>query len=258
MKKSYRVVVLDDEPPARELTELFVNRMPDLTCVATCSNAMQGLEAIQQLKPDLLFLDIEMPEMTGLELISLPITPRPEIILTTAYPQYALSSYEFSVLDYLVKPISFERFVKAIVKFREKRQGNAPVSTAGDSTDPMLAVSPPDDLPAPPVTDTASVWLREEKHLLQIPYDDILYVEGLKDYVKVFLRDQMIMSHMSIGKAEKLFTPPQFVRVHRSYIVPLSAIRRINGNTITLTNGTQLLIGPNYRQQLSKYIAALG
>lgn len=242
---------MDDEPPARDLIETFVIQMPDMQCLATCSNAMQGLQAIQDLKPDLLFLDIQMPEMTGLDLMKLPLAPRPEIILTTAYPQYALTSYEFSVVDYLVKPIAFERFVKAIVKFREKRQ----------LTTPPVGWYPADETQASKLLqtelDSSSIWLREEKRLLQIPYREILYVEGLKDYVKVHLNDQIIVTHMSLGKAEKLFLPPQFVRVHRSFIVLLAAIRLIDGNTITLTNGKQIVIGPLYRNELKKYIPAL-
>ncbi|GAB3967351.1 LytTR family DNA-binding domain-containing protein [Spirosoma terrae] len=254
MSQPYKVIILDDEHPARDLIKVFVNRIPDLTCVATCSNAMKGLEAIQQLKPDLLFLDIQMPEMSGMELMSLPLNPRPEVILTTAYPDYALSSYEFSVLDYLVKPIAFERFVKAVVKFRERMQiPLAPVSHqladgSGENISDKLIISP----------ETSSIWLREEKRLLQIPYQEILYVEALKDYVKVYLNEEMILTHLSIGKAEKLFTPPQFVRIHRSFIVQLAAIRQIDGNTILLTNGKELQLGPLYREELRKYVPALG
>ncbi|GAB3961942.1 LytTR family DNA-binding domain-containing protein [Spirosoma harenae] len=256
MKPSYRVVILDDEPPARDLIEEYVKRIPDLTCVATCSNAMQGLQVIQEIKPDLLFLDIQMPEMTGLELMKLTLIPRPEIILTTAYPQYALTSYEFSVLDYLVKPIAFDRFVKSIVKFRERKQQTSPSTAHLPSTeDDSLSVS--EDLPTYG-TDPSSIWLREEKRIVQIPYRDILYVEALKDYVKVYLKDQMIVTHMTMVKAEKLFAAPQFVRIHRSFIVHLSAIRLIEGNTITLITGKQLLMGPNYREELKKHIPSMG
>ncbi|ADB38163.1 LytR/AlgR family response regulator transcription factor [Spirosoma linguale] len=255
MKPTYRVIILDDEPPARDLIETFVSQLPDLQCVASCSNAIQGLQAIQDLKPDLLFLDIQMPEMTGLDLMKLPLTPRPEIILTTAYPQYALTSYEFSVLDYLVKPIAFDRFIRAIVKFREKRQpASPPVGWYPIEESPASGQPRTDGVPLP---ESNSIWLREEKRLLQIPYQEILYVEGLKDYVKVHLQHQVIVTHMNLGKAEKLFAPPQFVRVHRSFIVLLSAIRLIDGNTITLTNGKQLAMGPLYREELKKHISVL-
>lgn len=249
MKQPFKVIILDDEPPARDLIEVFVNRMPDLVCVATCSNAMKGLEAIQEHKPDLLFLDIRMPEMTGIELMGLPINPRPDIILTTAFPDYALTSYDYSVLDYLVKPIAFDRFMKSVVRFREKHQAS-PRALHESSTDkkPDLVVS---------AANLSSIWLREEKRLLQIPYSDILYIEALKDYIKVYLNEDMILTHLSMSKAEKLFPPPQFVRIHRSFIVQLAAIRQINGNTISLTNGKELQLGPNYRDELKKYIPAM-
>jgi DNA-binding LytR/AlgR family response regulator len=254
MSHLFKVIILDDEPPARDLLEVFVNRVPDLTCVAVCSNAMKGLEAIQQLKPDLLFLDVQMPEMTGIELMSLPISPRPEIILTTAYPDYALTSYEFSVLDYLVKPIPFERFVKAVVRFRERKQvllvspSEPPiVDTLEESSDRSVAYS-----------DTSSIWLREEKRLLQVPFHDVLYIEALKDYIKVHLSNEMILTHMNIGKAEKLFCPPQFIRIHRSFIVQIAVIRQISGNNVLLANGKQIQMGPLYREELKKYIPALG
>ncbi|MVM36832.1 response regulator [Spirosoma sp. HMF3257] len=256
MKIPYRVIVLDDEPPARDLIETFVNQMPDLHCVNTSSNAMQGLQAIQELKPDLLFLDIQMPEMTGLDLMRLPLAPRPEIILTTAYPEYALTSYEFSVLDYLVKPIAFDRFVKSIVKFREKKQ--VPSTLIGWQPIEDIPQADQRNLDASDNGDSSSIWLREEKRLLQIPYNEILYIEGLKDYVKVHLKDQVIVSHMGLGKAERLFSTPQFVRVHRSFIVRLAAIRLIEGNTITLVNNKELTLGPLYRDELRKYVSALG
>ncbi|SFF38092.1 LytR/AlgR family response regulator transcription factor [Spirosoma endophyticum] len=256
MNPSYRVIVLDDEPPARELMEVFVNRLPDLRCVASCANAMQGLQAIQELKPDLLLLDIQMPEMTGLELMRLPLEHRPEVILTTAYADYAVASYEFSVLDYLLKPIAFDRFVSSIVKFRQKRPVQPPTQPGWRAVDSRPTDEPKSGQP-PYESDANAIWLREDKRLLQIPYQDILYIEGLRDYVKVFLSDQMILTHMGIGQAESLFQPPLFLRIHRSFIVRRSAIRLIDGNTIVLTNGKQLTIGPLYRETLKNYIAAL-
>ncbi len=260
MNPSHRVIIVDDEPPARDIIEVFVERTPDLVCVAICANAMQALEAIDQFKPNLLFLDIQMPEMTGIDLMNLRLANRPDIILTTAFPDFALKSYEFAVLDYLVKPIAFERFVQAIVKFRERRSQFPLASPGGWSA----VAAPPfvndqrrnDSLPGSPPS-VSSVWLREEKRLLQIPFEEIFYVEGLKDYVKVYLNGKMILTHVSIGKAEEIFQPPTFVRIHRSHIVRQSAIRLIDGNTLILTNGVKLLIGPLYREELKRYISAL-
>lgn len=140
-----------------------------------------------------------------------------------------------------------------MVKFRHKHQLATPVEPGW-----QLALEYPpaveSGMSSPP--EATSVWLREEKRLLQIPFQEILYVEGLKDYVKVHLADEMILTHLSIGKAEKVFLPPQFIRIHRSYLVRQSAIRLIDGNTVVLTNGKELLLGPHYREELKKIIPA--
>ncbi|MBO0953332.1 LytR/AlgR family response regulator transcription factor, partial [Fibrella forsythiae] len=251
MNPPYQVIIVDDEPPARAIVEVFVGRVPDLTCVAVCANAHQALDAIQRLKPDLVFLDIQMPEMTGIDLMNLRLPVQPDIILTTAFSEFALKSYEYAVIDYLMKPIAFERFMQAIIKFKDKRlQLSDSVGwTAIETTQSGNAkMTQPDD---------NSVWLREEKRILQIPYEDILYIEGMKDYVKVYLKNEMIMTHLRIGKAEELFPPPIFVRIHRSHIVRRAAIRSIDGNLIRLINGTELQIGPLYREGLKKFISAL-
>lgn len=255
MKTTYQVIILDDEPPARELMQVFVARMPDLHCVASCSNAMQGLRAIHECQPDLVLLDIRMPEMTGLELMKLPLAYQPDIILTTAYPDYALESYEHSVLDYLLKPIAFERFTKAIVRFRQKRESHSGNKLMNEES--TISRSVVAEAAHYWATDERSVWLREEKRLRQIPYKSIYYVEGLKDYVKVHLAQETIVTHVGIGQAEKIFPAPHFVRIHRSYIVRKAAIGVIDGNSVTLSNHKVLTLGPNYRDDLHRYIIDL-
>lgn len=242
MENPYRVVIVDDEPPARDLMATFVGRVPDLQTVACCANALDALEAIQRLKPQLVFLDIQMPGMTGMELMELPFADRPDFVLTTAYPHYAAQSYDVATLDYLVKPIAFERFMQSVVRFKKKRTEAGKTVTW--------------EVPDAPATGE-SVWLREEKRLLQIPYQEVLYVEGNKDYVKVFLPGQTILTHLTLGKAAELFRPPAFIPIHRSYLVRRAAIRLIDGNRLRLTNGTELPIGPSYRESLKKYITLL-
>lgn len=167
--------------------------MPDLEIVAICANAHQALRAIQSLKPDLVFLDIQMPEMTGMELMKIPLTDPPQFVLTTAYQQYALESYNFTVLDYLMKPIAFDRFMGTVVKLREKRK-------PGGDRPPWEVVNPS--------LAGKSVWLRDGKRVLQIPNEEVLYVEGWKDYVKVFHNDTMLLTHLTLGQAETVFPPP--------------------------------------------------
>jgi two-component system, LytTR family, response regulator len=243
MENPYRVVIVDDEPPARDIIAAFVGRVPDLLTVAVCNNALDALEAIQRHKAELVFADIQMPEMTGMDLMALPLTDRPEFVLTTAYPHYAAQSYEVAALDYLVKPIAFGRFMQAVARFKEKRS----------RTRQQAAWEVPDDATATGET----VWLRQDKQLLQIPYQEVLYLEASKDYVKVFLPGQVILTHLTFARAAELFRPPEFIPIHRSYVVRRAAIRLIEGNRLLLTNGTELPIGPSYRDSLKKYITLL-
>ncbi len=242
MEQSYRIVIVDDEPPARDIIEEFTNHVPDLEIVAICGNAREALEAIQNLKPDLVFLDIQMPEMTGMELMKIPLTDRPEFVLTTAYPQYALESYDFATLDYLMKPIAFDRFMATVVKLREKRK---------------LGKGQPNWEFVDSSLNGESIWVRDGKRVLQIPNEEIFYVEGWKDYVKVFYNDKMLLTHLSLGQAEAVFQTPTFVRIHRSHIIRVAAIRVIDGNEVELSNGIKLDIGQKYREDVKKYIPFL-
>ena len=240
MKPPYRVIVVDDEPLARKIVEGFVKQVPDLETVAVCANARQALDAIQRLKPNLVFLDIQMPEMTGMELMAMPLADRPEYVLTTAYANYAVQSYDFKALDYLMKPIAFERFMEAVVKFLDKHRLSGSFVQPG-----LIGSSTTDD----------SLWLRVEKNSRRVRKRNILYVKGETNYVMVYLDNgKRLLTHMSMAGAEDLFLPPDFLRIHKSYIVRLSAIEQIEGNTITLENNTQLTIGPKYREKLREFI----
>jgi DNA-binding LytR/AlgR family response regulator len=194
MKTPYRLIIVDDEEPARDLIEFFTSQISDLICVAVCNSAIQAIEALHKFKPDLMILDICMPEMSGLDLITLRLPNCPDTILATAYPEFAAKSYEFSVLDYLVKPIPFERFSQSIEKFRRKRHrleevfANQGPSGAESESDYSKALLQPNQNAA------TSVWLREEKRLMQIPYECIFYVEGSKDYIKVYLKDHFVLT----------------------------------------------------------------
>lgn len=241
MKQPYRVVIVDDEPPARDIIEVYVNRVPDLEIVAICANAHQALDEVHNLKPDLVFLDIQMPEITGMEMLRIPMIDRPEFVLTTAYPQYAAESYDFSALDYLTKPIAFERFMETVVRFRKKK------TLQNQSSWELVNPHTPGEV----------VWLKDGKRILQIPNGEISHVEGWKDYVKVYYKDKMLLTHLNLGQAEAVFQPPVFVRIHRSYIIRVAAIRIIDGNEIELSNGIKLDIGQKYREEVKKYIPYL-
>jgi len=258
MENIYKVLIIDDEPPARDLLEAYVNQIPFLACVGCCANAMQALDFIDSEQADLLFLDINMPRMTGLELLGFKQVKPLQVILTTAYPDHALASYEYDVVDYLLKPIAFDRFFKSALKFKEKKTridqslpvagNNIPTADRTISRNTSLEMAGNAAKP---------IWIREEKILRQLNPNEVLYLEGLKDYVKIHLEKRSIVTHLAIGQAEELFRYPSFVRVHRSYIVRISAIETINGNVLTLINGQQLSIGPSYREDLKIFISIL-
>lgn len=240
METFYRVVIVDDEPLARDIIVDYVGRVPDLQIVAICENPVSAIEAIQTEKPDLVFLDIQMPGMTGMEMMKILPPDRPEFVLVTAYPQYAVESYGFDVLDYLLKPVSFELFMRATVKFREKKEANI---VHGE----FAALSPAKN----------SVWLRLDKGLRQLAFTEVLHIKGGKDYIEIFLDKEKILTHMNLSRAEGLFPSPIFLRVHKSHIVRQSAIRSIEGNELKLTNGMELPIGPTFRQKLKEFIPLL-
>ena len=254
MEKSYKLLIIDDEPPARDLLEAYVSQIPYLNWVGSCSNALQALEQIEVQKPDLLLLDINMPHISGLELLGFNQVRPIHVILTTAYAEHALQSYDFGVTDYLLKPIAFDRFMKAIIKFRTQMSQLEPV---------MPVFTPIFDAVTDPNKDTHhtspldTIWIREEKTVIQIEPADVFYIEGVKDYVKVHLKTKTILTHLTMGKAEEIFKSPLFIRIHRSHIIRHSAIVSIHGNTVTLTNKKELLIGPNYRENLKKIISIL-
>ncbi len=240
METAYRVVIVDDEPLARDIIIGYANQVPDLQTVAVCENTVKALEAIRVEKPDLVFLDIQMPGMTGLEMMQILPTDRPQFFLTTAYSQYAVESYDFDVLDYLLKPVPFELFMRTVVKFKEKKETNI-------SRGEFAALSPAND----------SVWLRLDKGLRQLAFTEVLRIKGEKDYIEIFLDNEKILVHMNLLRAEQLFFAPVFLRIHKSHIVRQSAIHSIEGNTLKLSNGTELPIGPSYRQKLKEFIPLL-
>ncbi len=246
MKNLLTCIIIDDEPLAQNVLEEFIGRLSFLSLIRTCNHAYEAIEAIHEHKPDLAFLDITMPEMTGLELLKTFTTARPQIIVTTAHPQYAVEGFEYSVTDYLLKPISFDRFLRAVNKVKDKL-------TAPDD---LKTTASPDDTtssPAPPAKGRF-FWIREGKKLVQIDAEQVIYVEGMKDYVKVYLPDKMIVTYLTMQKMEELLPLNLFIRVNRSYIVRRSAIRSVNGNTIETTTKQEIPIGGKYRDTVKEVL----
>lgn len=203
-------LLIDDEPLALDLIEGFCNKISYINIFAKCNRATDAIEIIQKESIDLIFLDIQMPDINGMQLLK-NIKNKPLVIFTTAYEQYALESYNLDVIDYLLKPISFDRFLKAANKaldyYTLKNNSNYLTSTNIDKTNDHF-------------------FVKAEYQNVKIKYDDILYIEGLKDYVKIFLssKNKPVLTLLSLKYLEEKLSASNFIRVHRSYIISLNKI----------------------------------
>ena len=229
--------IVDDEPLALDLLETYVEKTPFLQIKGKYASAVEAMKGLQEQPVDLLFLDIQMPELDGLE-FSHMVIPETRIIFTTAFEQYALDSYRVNALDYLLKPISYRDFLeasnKALQWFELKNAADGTVDSAGDDE---------------------YIYVKSEYKLIQISLIVILYIEGLKDYVKIYVETvaRPIMSLMSLKSLEERLPTSRFLRVHRSYIVQKSKIRLIDRGRIVF--GKEYIpISDSYKQDLQTYL----
>lgn len=221
----YNCLIIDDEPIAIEIIETYLDDLKDFRVVGTGNNAIQALEFLKNNSVDLLFLDIEMPRINGLQMLSV-LKYKPEVILTTAYRNYAVESYEHEVLDYLLKPISFERFLKGIDKFYRSKS-----SLQTRSEEPVEIKV-------------------DKKHLLLKP-TELLYFEGASDYVKVHTVQKTYITYERLSNFETLLKTRSFLRIHRSYIVNLAKIEKYSSQEVVL--GEMCLpVGRRYKENLLK------
>ena len=224
-----RCIAVDDEPLALELLEDNISKVPYLQLVAKCSNAMEAMKVLQQQPADLIFLDIQMPGLTGLQFIQ-SMTEKPMIILITAYEKYALEGFNLDVTDYLVKPVSLDRFVKACNKAKELYElKNRPNKDASSNPDYF--------------------FVNVDYSLLKINFNDIRYIEGLKDYIKIHLKSspRAIITRMAMKAIEEELPVAKFLRIHKSYIVSLEHITAIRKNSVFLDE-MELPVGENFRE----------
>ena len=222
--------IIEDEPLARELLVKYVGRVGSLKLTGTFEDAVTAFDQLYFLRPDIIFLDINMPEMTGIEFLKAYPVPHPAVILTTANPNHAIDGFDLGVTDYLLKPFTFDRFLKAVGRVREKRNnepGSLPDSTVSQTPD--------------------FFFLKTDKKLEQVGFDDIIFVEALGDYLKVHLPGRFLVTHLTMRKMEELLPSDRFLRINRSYIVHLKQVKTLAGNTIIVTSGNELVVGPNYR-----------
>lgn len=227
-----KCIIIDDEPLAVDLLKDFVSKIDYLELVNTFNNAIDAISAINKTEVDLIFLDIEMPHFSGIDFLK-AIDKKPLIIFTTAYSNYAVEGFDFGAVDYLIKPIPFNRFLKAVVR-------------AQQLFTPTVAVP---NIQAPIVTDESNnfMFVRAEYENVKINYADILFVEGLKDYVKIYTTDgKYVLTLMSLIKLEGTLATKGFSRIHRSYIVNLVHIKSIQKNKVLIID-RRLPISESYK-----------
>jgi len=225
-----KCLIIDDEPLAQNIIENYLKNFSFIELVAKCENALIALECIKKQKVDLIFLDISMPFISGIEFIKTLQNP-PQIILTTAHKEFAIESYELNVLDYLLKPISFERFLKAINKLDiQSLQVIKPVTN-----------EPEND---------SFIYVKSEKKNVRILLKDILFIESLKDYIKINTIDKVIITQVSISAIEQRL-PDNFLRIHRSFIVAKDKITAYTQHDLEIGK-YQIPIGRNYKMIVSK------
>jgi len=227
-----RCLIVDDEPLAIAVIENYIERLPELEIVAKCDNALTALQVLQHQQVDLAFLDIQMPKLTGIDFIKTLRNP-PKIVITTAYREYALEGYELNILDYLVKPISFERFLKALNKYYE---------LAGNQT-----FAPPTETPHN--EEEKAIYVKENKKMIKILLKEILFIESLKDYVKIHTPTKSVITKQLISYFEETLDKDKFLRIHKSFIVSKDKIEAFTASSVEIT-GKELPIGRNYKNEV--------
>lgn len=234
-------LAVDDEPLALDIMRAYIQKVPFLKLLQTCSSALEAMPVLQQQRVDLLFLDIEMPDLTGLQLLQ-SLAQRPVVILTTAYPQYALEGFNLDVADYLLKPIPFDRFLKAVNKVYERAQWqSAPLPSANL-------------LPSPTASEQEEfIFVKADYKTLRVNLRDLLFIEGLKDYVILHTAQRKIITLLSMNKIMEKLPEQEFARVHRSYIVSLRHIERIERSRIKITDH-EIPIGDSYRETFLRWV----
>lgn len=234
-----KTIIVDDEPLAQDVIETHLEKLADFELIAKCNNVVEANEILSTEDVDLIFLDIQMPQITGIDFVKTLQNP-PLIIFTTAYDNYAIEGFELNAVDYLLKPISFDRFMKGANKAREKFESIASTSTTSkeEMTEDYM-------------------FVKADKKLIKVNFDDVIYIEGLKDYVIIRMNEGRVITLQTMKSLEAKLPQDRFMRIHRSYIVGLNKIQAVIGNMVEITEKNQskhLPIGKNYREQLQNII----
>lgn len=225
-----KVMIIDDEPLARSIVEEFLKSHEDFKVVATCDNGFDGLKTIEKEQPDLVFLDVQMPKINGFEMLELLENP-PAIIFTTAFDEYAIKAFEASAVDYLLKPFSRERFDQAIEKWRKTGR-----SVLEETVSDLVQKQPDEQL---------RIVVKDGGEIRIVPTADVIYIEAYDDYVKIHTNEGYHLKKKTMIHYEKTLNPSEFIRIHRSYIININTLSKIesyekNSYQATLTNGVKV------------------
>ncbi|SEO98077.1 DNA-binding response regulator, LytR/AlgR family [Mucilaginibacter gossypiicola] len=238
-----RCLVVDDEPLALHILEDYISKMPFLQLVKATTNPIEALTMVQAAEADLVFLDVQMPELTGIQFLKIA-NGKAKVILTTAYPQYALEGYELDVVDYLLKPIAFDRFFKSVQKAQSIIQ---PVAAKPQQVVVQAEPVQQDDF------STDFIFVKTEHKIQKVYLHDIMFIEGLKDYISIFTSAERIITLQGMKKMEDALPEKHFVRVHKSYIVALNKIDSIERSRIQI--GDKIIpVGDTYRDEFFRMI----
>lgn len=241
---TYRCLIADDEPIARQIIETYCSHLPYLQVLASCGNALEAKQVLQQQEVDILFLDINMPVIDGLSFLR-SLKKTPAVILTTAYREYAVEAFELAVSDYLVKPFSLERFMKAVDKAMEK------IQSAAVTTTPSSVITSTEN------SSTDYLFLKTDRKIYRINYADLLYAEASGNFTRFVTTTEVLTVGMTFTSAEELLPKHLFIRIHRSFIISKSKISLIEGNRVYIGK-TEIPVGNSYKEDFLREIGMEG
>jgi DNA-binding LytR/AlgR family response regulator len=230
----YNCIIVEDEPLAAEVIKDYIEQVPFLQLKGSCTDALYAMDLLQKENIDLVFLDIHLPKLKGLDFIKALKKP-PQIIITSAYQEYALQGYELNVVDYLLKPIEFNRFLMAVNKLKERSSMEAlPVSQAA-------------------AMERAALFFNVSKKRVKVYIDEILFIESLKEYIRITTKEKSILTKFQLGQIEEMLAKNGFLRVHRSFLVAKNKIDAFSATDVEI-NGEQIPIGRSYKESVMEVL----
>ena len=227
--EKFSCIIVEDEPLAAEILEDYIKQIPFLEIKGICSDALYALETVQRLKPDVIFLDIHLPKLNGLDFLKTLKNP-PQVIITTAYRDYALDGYELNVVDYLLKPVNFNRFIAAVNKLKGEKKYNA--SHRGNDVNTI---------------EKSHLFININKKKVKVYHDEILYIESKKEYINIVTSDKAYLTKFQLSDIETQLDKRSFMRIHRSFIVSVEKIKAFNSSELEI-NGQTIPIGRSYKE----------